>query len=98
MLNLPPRTLLPELETSSELVDASLKATQERKVELPSSKKNEESHDRGLKIWRFPQPLYHHVGPGVVLLMRLEDEMKLTAVEISPSEFQKLLFLPRRRS
>jgi hypothetical protein len=91
MLNQPPKALLPEPETSSEVVDAALKATQDEEAGL-SSPKSEESHDTGAKIWHFPQPLYNHVGPSVILLMRLEEEMKLKAVEITPSEFQKLLF------
>ncbi|KAI6773674.1 hypothetical protein HG531_000523 [Fusarium graminearum] len=91
MLNQPRKPLLPEPETSSEIIDASLKATQDKEAEL-SSPKNEESHDQGPKTWKFSQPLYNHIGPSVVLLMRSENEMKLTAVEVTPAEFQKLLF------
>ncbi|EKJ67691.1 hypothetical protein FPSE_12138 [Fusarium pseudograminearum CS3096] len=91
MLNQPRKTLLPEPETSSEIIDASLKATQDKEAEV-SSPKNEESHDQGPKTWQFSQPLYNHIGPSVVLLMRSENEMKLKAVEVTPAEFQKLLF------
>ncbi|KAM0369421.1 hypothetical protein HYE67_002490 [Fusarium culmorum] len=91
MLNQPRKPLLPKPETSSEIIDASLKATQDKEAEL-SSPKNEESHDQGPKTWKFSQPLYNHIGPSVVLLMRSENEMKLKAVEVTPAEFQKLLF------
>ncbi|RGP67239.1 alpha beta-hydrolase [Fusarium sporotrichioides] len=91
MLNQPPKALLPEPETSSEIIDASLKATQDKEAEL-SSPKHEESHNQFPKTWHFSQPLYNHIGPSVVLLMRSEDEMKLKAVEVTPAEFQKLLF------
>ncbi|KAG8673311.1 hypothetical protein FPOAC2_06754 [Fusarium poae] len=91
MLNLPSQALLPEPETNNEIIDASLKATQDKEAKI-SSPKSEESYDESSKVWHFAQPLYNHIGPSVVLLTPSEDEMKLKAVEVTPTEFQKLLF------
>ncbi|KAM0499708.1 hypothetical protein ACHAP8_005315 [Fusarium lateritium] len=91
MLNQPSKALLPEPETNNEIIDASLKATQYKEAKI-SSPKNEESHDENKKIWHFSQPLYNHIGSSVALLLPSEDEMKLKAVEVTPVEFQKLLF------
>lgn len=44
-------------------------------------------------VWPVPQLQYHHIGPRVLLLMRLlEDEIQLRAVTTPSSEFEKLLF------
>ncbi|KAM5386868.1 hypothetical protein ACJZ2D_000161 [Fusarium nematophilum] len=44
-------------------------------------------------FWRNPRPFYHHVGPRVILVMRLEGgQMSLRAVEVPPLEFRRLLF------
>ncbi|KAF4341100.1 alpha beta-hydrolase [Fusarium beomiforme] len=91
MLDLPPKTHISELETSKEIVSTALEATKDEKHSL-----SDESLDPRIKdtnIWRFPQPFYHHVGTRVILLMRfVENQMMLKAVEVSTSEFQKLLF------
>ncbi|KAH7154874.1 Alpha/Beta hydrolase protein [Dactylonectria estremocensis] len=43
--------------------------------------------------WPVPRLFYHHVGSRIVLLMRLEsDDIRLRAVEVPSSEFEKLLF------
>ncbi|KAF4997176.1 hypothetical protein FGRMN_4071 [Fusarium graminum] len=91
MLNLPPKSAVPEPATNERIVDAALEATKDEESKL--SHKLKELNITAPKTWHLPQPLYHHVGPRVVLLMRLvESEMNLKAVEVTPSEFQKLLF------
>ncbi|CVL04497.1 uncharacterized protein FMAN_12640 [Fusarium mangiferae] len=91
MLDLPPKAAISEHETSKEIVSAALETTKDENRRL-----SDDSEDFPLKepkFWRFPQPFYHHVGPRVVLLTRFVDNyMSLKAVEISSSEFQKLLF------
>ncbi|KAF9767969.1 hypothetical protein IL306_014791 [Fusarium sp. DS 682] len=91
MLDLPPKTHYSELETSEEVVNEALEATKDEKHSL--SDKSQNSRIEDTNIWRFPQPFYHHVGTRVILLMRfVENQMKLKAVEVNTSEFQKLLF------
>ncbi|KAH7173516.1 uncharacterized protein B0J16DRAFT_350309 [Fusarium flagelliforme] len=69
-LDLPFKTL-PELETSSEIANASLEATLDKESTRPAERvKNHMMEIQ--KIRHLPQPLYSHVGPIVVLLMRLE--------------------------
>ncbi|QGI69194.1 hypothetical protein CEK26_013151 [Fusarium fujikuroi] len=91
MLDLPPKAAISEHETSKEIVSAALETTRDENRRL-----SDDSEDFPLKepkFWRFPQPFYHHVGPRVILLTRFVDnQMNLKAVEISSSEFQKLLF------
>jgi hypothetical protein len=91
MLDLPPKANISELETSEEIVSAALEATRDEKRRL-----SDESEDFPVKesnFWRFPQPVYNHVGPRVILLARFVDnQISLKAVEVSTSEFQKLLF------
>ncbi|KAF5720689.1 hypothetical protein FGLOB1_526 [Fusarium globosum] len=91
MLDLPPKAAISEHETSKEIVSAALETTRDENRRL-----SDDSEDFPLKepkIWRFPQPFYHHVGPRVILLTRFVDnQMSLKAVEISSSEFQQLLF------
>ncbi|KAG7407445.1 hypothetical protein ACKAV7_012454 [Fusarium commune] len=91
MLDLPPKATISELETSEGIVSAALEATRDEKRRL-----SDDSEDFPVKesnFWRFPQPLYHHVGPRIILLTRFVDnQMSLRAVETSSSEFQKLLF------
>jgi hypothetical protein len=50
-------------------------------------------------VWPVTPCRYHHVGPHIVLLKRLEREshsgeysLKLRAVRVAPDEFEKLLF------
>ncbi|KAF4454682.1 hypothetical protein F53441_2760 [Fusarium austroafricanum] len=91
MLNLPPKTQISELETNEEIVNASLKATKDNESMLSDNSHDIDGKDN--QVWRFPQALYHHVGSRVVLLMRfVQGQMNLKAVEVTPSEFQKLLF------
>ncbi|KAM0348618.1 hypothetical protein ACHAPU_004053 [Fusarium lateritium] len=91
MLNLPPKNDVPERATDQETVDAALEATKNEESKL--SHKLKGLNIKAPKTWRIPQPLYHHFGSRVVLLMRLvEGDMNLKAVEVTPSEFQKLLF------
>ncbi|KAF4956178.1 hypothetical protein FGADI_3989 [Fusarium gaditjirri] len=91
MLDLPPRTNISELETSEEIVSVALEATRDENRRL-----SDDSEDVPVKesnLWRFPRALYHHFGPRVVLLTRfIDNQMSLKAVEISTSEFKKLLF------
>ncbi|CVL09708.1 hypothetical protein FPRO04_06519 [Fusarium proliferatum] len=91
MLDLPPKAAISEHETSKEIVSVALETTRDENRRL-----SDDSEDFPLKepkFWRFPQPFYHHVGPRVILLTRFVDnQMNLKAVEISSSEFQKLLF------
>ncbi|KAF7546119.1 hypothetical protein G7Z17_g8654 [Cylindrodendrum hubeiense] len=43
--------------------------------------------------WPVSRLFYHHIGPRVVLMMRLQDDaIQLKAVEVPSSEFEKLLF------
>jgi hypothetical protein len=91
MLDLPPNNAVPESATDKMIIDAALKATDTEESRLPRQLKVMNIDES--KFWHLPQPLYHHVGPRVVLLMRLvEGKMSLKAVEVTPSEFQKLLF------
>jgi hypothetical protein len=91
MLDLPPNNAVPESATDKEIIDAALKATHTEEPRLSRQLKVINIDES--KFWRLPQPLYHHVGPRVVLLMRLaEGKMSLNAVEVTPSEFHKLLF------
>ncbi|RYC90821.1 hypothetical protein BFJ63_vAg6438 [Fusarium oxysporum f. sp. narcissi] len=91
MLDLPPKATVSELETSEGIVSAALEATRDEKH--PLSDDSEDFPVKESNFWRFPQPFYHHVGPRVILLMRFVDnQMSLKAVEVSTSEFQKLLF------
>lgn len=91
MLDLPPKATVSELETSEGIVSAALEATRDEK--RPLSDDSEDFPVKESNFWRFPQPFYHHVGPRVILLMRFVDnQMSLKAVEVSTSEFQKLLF------
>jgi len=56
------------------------------------------AHDAGeqdvkLNDWPVPRLAYHHVGPRILLAMRLvDDKMQLQAAEISSAEFERLLF------
>ncbi|KAM0249760.1 hypothetical protein ACHAP5_002629 [Fusarium lateritium] len=91
MLHLPPNNAVPKSATDEEIIYAALKTTDTEDSRF--SHQFEGSSIDETKFWRLPQPLYHHVGPRVILLMRLvEGEMSLQAVEVTPSEFQKLLF------
>ncbi|KAF5672171.1 alpha beta-hydrolase [Fusarium circinatum] len=91
MLDLPPKAAISEYETSEGIVGAALESTRDEKRRL-----SDDSVDFPVKesnFWRFPQPFYHHVGPRLILLTRyVDNQMSLKAVEISSSEFQKLLF------
>ncbi|KAF5966883.1 hypothetical protein FBULB1_11437 [Fusarium bulbicola] len=91
MLDLPPKAAISEHETSEGIVSAALGSTRDEKGRL-----SDDSVDFPVKesnFWRFPQPFYHHVGPRLILLTRyVDNQMSLKAVEISSSEFQKLLF------
>ncbi|KAH6952683.1 Alpha/Beta hydrolase protein [Fusarium avenaceum] len=90
-LDLPPKNQVSESATDEETIYAALKATDTNESRL--SYQFEGLDIDQSKFWRLPQSLYHHVGPRVVLLMRLvEGEMSLKAVEVTPFEFQKLLF------
>ncbi|KAF5652837.1 hypothetical protein F25303_2843 [Fusarium sp. NRRL 25303] len=91
MLDLPPKAAISEHETSKEIVSAALQTTRDENRRLSGD--TEDFPLKEPKFWRFPQPFYHHVGPRVILLTRFADnQMSLKAVEISSSEFQKLLF------
>ncbi|KAF5613119.1 alpha beta-hydrolase [Fusarium subglutinans] len=91
MLDLLPKAAISEHETSEGIVSAALGSTRDDKRRL-----SDDSVDFPVKesnFWRFPQPFYHHVGPRLILLTRyVDNQMSLKAVEISSSEFQKLLF------
>ncbi|KAF5688257.1 hypothetical protein FDENT_4944 [Fusarium denticulatum] len=91
MLDLPPKAAISEPNTSEDIVSACLETTRVEKCRL-----SDDSEDFPVKesnFWRFPQPFYHHIGSRVILLTRFVDnQMSLKAVELSSSEFQKLLF------
>lgn len=90
-LDLPPKNQVSESATDEETIYAALKFTDTNESRL--SYQFEGLDIDQSKFWRLPQSFYHHVGPRVVLLMRLvEGEMSLKAVEVTPFEFQKLLF------
>jgi hypothetical protein len=90
-LALPPRNQVSESAADEETIYAALKATDTKESRL--SYQSEGLDIDQSKFWRLPQSLYHHVGPRAVLLMRLvKGEMSLKAVEVAPSEFQRLLF------
>lgn len=90
-LDLPPKSQVSESATDEETIYAALKTTDTNESGL--SYQFEGLDIDQSKFWRLPQSLYHHVGPRIVLLMRLaEGEMSLKAVEVTPSEFQRLLF------
>ncbi|KAJ4257576.1 hypothetical protein NW762_008701 [Fusarium torreyae] len=95
-LNLPPKTAFSDDESDEEIVNAALEATQEEESKMTSKatqKLQENLHPQDSNFWHLPKPSYHHVGSKVVLLMRLvEGEMNLRAVEVTPTEFRKLLF------
>ncbi|KAM0561293.1 hypothetical protein ACHAPJ_003172, partial [Fusarium lateritium] len=95
-LNLPPKTAFSDDESDEEIVSAALEATQEEESKMTSKatrKLEENLHTEDPNFWHLPKLSYHHVGSNVVLLMRLvEGEMKLRAVEVTPTEFRKLLF------
>ncbi|KAF5544946.1 alpha beta-hydrolase [Fusarium phyllophilum] len=91
MLDLPPKAAISEHETSEGIINAALETTRDEKRRL--SYDSEDFPVKESNFWRFPQPFFHHVGPRVILLTRFVDnQMSLKAVEITSSEFQKLLF------
>ncbi|KAF5025920.1 hypothetical protein F66182_1955 [Fusarium sp. NRRL 66182] len=96
MLDLPPNASVLAHETDDEIVGAALEATHDKESKLISrlSRPHEKNvHVEDANVWRLPRPFYHHVGHEVVLLLRLlEGRMALRAVEMMPTDFQKLLF------
>ncbi|WZH47930.1 Alpha/Beta hydrolase protein [Fusarium acuminatum] len=90
-LDLPPKDQISESAADEETIYAALKATDTKESRLCYQSEGLDIDQS--KFWRLPQSLYHHVGPRAVLLMRLvKGEMSLKAVEVAPSEFQRLLF------
>ncbi|KAI6776784.1 hypothetical protein HG530_000729 [Fusarium avenaceum] len=91
-LDLPPKNQVSESATDEETIYAALKFTDTNESRL--SYQFEGLDIDQSKFWRLPQSFYHHVGPRVVLLMRLvEGEMSLKAVE---DPISKVPFKPFR--